>query len=65
MTRRFVEGEHLYFTEDLPGVCPVNAGDEMVYLGNSQARIMSGPSKGWLVTICIDAPIGITPGASG
>ena len=54
---RFVEGEHLYFTEDLPGVCPVKAGDEMVYLGNSQARIMTGQSKGRLVTLTIMAPV--------
>ena len=56
-TRRFVEGEHLYFTEDLPGICPVKAGDEMVYLGNSQARIVTGQSKGWLVTLTIMAPV--------
>ena len=24
----------------------------MIYLGNNQARIVSGPSAGWLVTLC-------------
>lgn len=50
---RFVEGEHLRFTEDVAGICPVKAGDELVYLGNNQARIMSGTGKGWLVTLTI------------
>lgn len=55
--KRFVEGEHLYFTEDLGGVCPVRKGDELIYLGNSQARIVSGPGMGWLVTLTVMAPV--------
>lgn len=47
----------LTFTKDLTGVCTINQGDKAIYLGNNQARIISGLSKDWLVTLTIDAPI--------
>jgi hypothetical protein len=41
----------------LEGTCTLSNGDRMVYLGNSQARVISGPSKDWLVHLAIDAPV--------
>ena len=41
----------------LEGVCTLNNGDQLVYLGNSQAKVTTGQSKGWLVTLAIDAPV--------
>ena len=41
----------------LEGVCTLYNGDRLVYLGNSQAKVLSGPSKDWLVRLAIDAPV--------
>lgn len=57
MTRRAEVGEVLVFTRDLDGVCRVNAGDRARYLGGSQARILTGPSAGWLVWLSVGAPV--------
>lgn len=55
--KRFEVGQMLTFTKDLEGVCKVTKGDKLIYLGNSQARILTGESTDWLVTLCIDAPV--------
>ena len=55
----FLEGDFLEFSKDLDGVCRINKGECAVYLGDSQARILTGPSRGWVVTLCIDAPVEI------
>jgi len=41
----------------LEGVCVLENGDRLRYLGNSQARVLTGPSKDWLLTLRIDAPV--------
>ena len=50
-------GQEFTFTRDLDGICRINKGDKGIYLGYSQARIVTGPSAGWLVTLTINAPI--------
>ena len=57
ITGRFKPGEVLVFIASIEGVCRINKGDRAIYLGNSQARIVGGPSSGWLVTLCADAPV--------
>ena len=41
----------------LEGICTLNNGDRLVYLGNSQAKVVTGESEGWLVTLAVDAPV--------
>ena len=50
-------GQKLTFTADLSGVCQINKGDQAIYLGSSQARITTGPSKDWLVWLELSAPV--------
>ena len=57
-------GEILQFTKDLPGICPVKSGDEMIYCGSNQVRILTGQSKNWIATLSVDAPVCIIGHAS-
>ena len=41
----------------LEGVCTLLNGDRLRYLGHSQARVLTGPSRDWLVTLAVDAPV--------
>ncbi len=59
MDKRLQRDTQLVFTSFVGGVCHVNKGDTAVYLGQSQARITSGPSKDWLVWLTIDAPVAV------
>ena len=54
-------GQKFSFTKDLGGVCQIKEGDKAVYLGNNQAKILTGESKDWLVYLTISAPILATP----
>ena len=54
---RFQVGDDLVFMRDLPGVCPVREGDKARYLGDGLARIFTGPSMGWVVTLDKTAPV--------
>ena len=50
-------GDRLVFTKSLGGIFEVKEGDELEYLGNSQARITTGKGKNWLVTLLVTAPV--------
>jgi hypothetical protein len=53
-------GQKLVFTKNLAGSTFTNRiakGDTAIYLGNSQAKILTGESKDWLVTLQCDAPV--------
>ena len=50
-------GDRLVFTKSLGGVCKIAEGDKAIYLGNSQVKVLDGVSKGWLLNLCIDAPV--------
>ena len=41
----------------IEGVCTLHNGDRLVYLGHGQAKVLTGESKDWLVTLTIDAPV--------
>ncbi len=50
-------GKVYEFAKDLDGVCAIRKGDQLRYLGNSQARILTGESCDWLVSLTLNAPI--------
>jgi len=54
------KGEILEFTKDITGVCQVARGDKMVYIGKSQAKILAGASKDWVVCLLYNAPVKTT-----
>ena len=60
MLERFEAGDILEIATmrgKLEGVCTLHNGDRLVYLGHSQAKVLTGESQGWLVTLAIDAPV--------
>jgi len=57
---RYEEGDLLEVASisgRIDGVCTLNNGDRLVYLGRGQAKVLSGPSKNWLVNLAADAPV--------
>lgn len=56
MAGRLEQGNTLRFTRTLEGVCRIEKGDLATYLGNSQARILTGESQGWVVYLLTGAP---------
>ena len=52
-------GTILRFTRGLGGVCSVERGNRLRYLGNSYARILDGPSAGWVVVLTATSPVEI------
>ena len=61
-SRRLQAGQGFTFTRDLPPIRPdelptIREGDRGVYLGDSQARILTGAMTGWLVTLEVGTPI--------
>ena len=53
----FKIGTLIEFTKCLQGECEINAGDRAVYLGDSQAKVLNGPSANRIVVLTINAPI--------
>ena len=53
----FKPGQALRCIKTITGVCTLNEGDTLVYLGDSQARVVDGPSAGWLVNLALGAPV--------
>ena len=53
----FQPGQVLEFTRPVGGVCQIDQGNQAVYLGNSQAKVLDGPSTGWLVWLTVTAPV--------
>ena len=49
-------GDILECYRDLGGVSIINKGDKALYLGHSQIKILTGPSKDWIYTLLITAP---------
>lgn len=63
--RRFEVGDILEITapDGISGVCRLNNGDRLRYLGDSMARVLTGPSLGWVVHLTVDAPVKIDASA--
>lgn len=60
MAPNLTKGQEIVFTKSLDGICKINKGDKAVYLGGNQAKIISGPSKDWVVYLDITAPVALT-----
>ena len=56
-TQTFQFRQIIEFTKTLDGVCHIDSGDLAIYLGNSQAKILTGKSKNWVVCLDITAPV--------